>query len=577
VVIPACEQRPIEPGLETTSIPWRVAYEYEQQPFLSTVWVASPADVIIGAPREASSAWNYPTNSQPAIYHFDGSEWRTLDFVHSKDSFGLSIWGTGPDNIFAADGMLHHYDGVTWIETDLPAYVVGGNEDGDIFAASQDTIYQYDGQDWQPVYEKAGEPRPPCDVWVGQGPTVAVAWNRGIVLWDGERWRAQELGSVTGLWGTSADNLYAVGFKSIFFNSYRGVIWHFDGMGWAPVPMDEIVQPLYGIWGAAQDDIYAVGEFGTILHYDGFDWDEIEKITAQDLYGIHGSGPNDIYAVGGGNRAVHYDGSSWQMITEVAPQVVGRVWAESPTRMIAWNSYRGYYRYEDGKWQEEYASFMSFDGIDHALAGTSMDDLHASHNGSIYHFDGMQWALTADSLQDVYDFYIAAPNDIFAVGDGTLYRFNGDQWNIMMEGFLIRFHAVWGSSADNVFAVGDKGAILRFDGHNWNIMANEYKKRIWDIWGVSANDVYAVGDAGILHFDGEIWSKQPGLENRSMRWIAGSSANNIVATRYDALYHFDGFIWRRDTSINNSILHVTTALDGSIVLLTRDGIFYYTE
>jgi hypothetical protein len=576
MVIPACEQRPIEPGLETTNIPWRIAHLYEQQPFLFTVWMVSSNNIIAGSPSRAYRIDYYMRNSQPAIIHYDGGGWNKMDFVYSEDSIGLSIWGTAPGNIFAAEGMLHHFDGTTWTETGLPAYVVGGNEDGDIFAASQDTIYQYDGQDWQPFYEKAGETSPPHAIWVGHGPTVAVAWRREIVLWDGAQWRTQELASITDLWGTSIDNLYAVGGK-LNFDFSEGGIWHFDGIDWAPVPMEDFVWPLYGIWGTAHDNIYAVGEYGFMLHYNGIDWEEIEKTTVQALYDIHGSGPDDICAVGEINRALRYDGSSWDTISEVTPARALRVWAESPSRMIVWYSDRGYFRFEDGKWLEEYASFISLMRIEDAFAGTAMDDLYASYDGSIYHFDGMNWTLSADSLQDIYSFYIAAPDDIFAVGDGTLYRFDGIRWNIMMEGFLIRFYAVWGSSADNVFAAGDNGVILHFDGQSWKLQARDTGGRIYDIWGASADDVYAAGDAGVLHYDGKEWTPHPGLEKRSMRWIAGSSANNIVAVGYDGLYHFDGLMWRRDESISSRILHVTPALDGSIVLVTDDAIMYITE
>lgn len=575
LTVPACEQRPIEPGMETASIRWNVVHEFERIQPLFAVWVVSPNHIIAGTSKELPIN-DYWEEGQSAMYTYEGGEWSSMDFTGSEISYGLSIWGRGADDIFAADGMLHHFDGTMWTETDIPAFVVAGNEDGDVFAVTEEGIYRHEGQDWQIFYEKAGEPYPPRAIWVGPGPTVAVAWHVEIVLWDGNQWRTQELYGVNDLWGTSIDDLYAVGMKPNLFAS-DGIIWHFDGNGWSPVSLEYSVPYLYGVWGSAPDDVYAVGQVGTILHYDGLDWMEVEKSTVEDLFDIYGSGPNDVYAVGRANRALRYDGSMWRYITEVEPEGARLIWAESSTRMIVVNDHKNYFLLEDGKWVEKFISPVPAYTNINAIDGSGITDLYAAAYSSIYHFDGIEWTLSADSLASITSFYVAALNDVFAVGRGTIYRFDGSRWNIMMKGTFPWFNAVWGSSADNVFAVGGNGVILRFDGQNWNVQASYLGYRFNDVWGTSANDVYAVGNAGILHFDGEKWSPQSGFGRRSMRWIAGLSANNVVAADYDVLYHFDGYMWRRDDSINDRIILLTTSADGSVVLVTDNAIRFYTE
>jgi hypothetical protein len=62
-----------------------------------------------------------------------------------------------------------------------------------------------------------------------------------------------------------------------------------------------------------------------------------------------------------------------------------------------------------------------------------------------------------------------------------------------------RLNAIWGSAADDIFAVGEEGTILHFDGVGWTRM--EHMNARASLLHVSGHDrdVYAVGGAG------EIW------------------------------------------------------------------------
>lgn len=66
------------------------------------------------------------------------------------------------------------------------------------------------------------------------------------------------------------------------------------------------------------------------------------------------------------------------------------------------------------------------------------------------------------------------------------------------EGWL---QDVWGSSGNDVFAVGDNGTILHYDGTQWRQMNSGTSETLYDVWGVSGSDVFAVGTGGtILHY-----------------------------------------------------------------------------
>ena len=96
---------------------------------------------------------------------------------------------------------------------------------------------------------------------------------------------------------------------------------------------------------------------------------------------------------------------------------------------------------------------------------------------------------------------------------GGIFHYDGDKWSEMssledefFEG--ITLHAVWGSSSSDVYAVGSEWTILYYDGIEWSRIETDLFPDIENdigtgpgagfrsVWGSSANDVYAVGSSG---------------------------------------------------------------------------------
>jgi hypothetical protein len=73
--------------------------------------------------------------------------------------------------------------------------------------------------------------------------------------------------------------------------------------------------------------------------------------------------------------------------------------------------------------------------------------------------------------------------------------------NPLPQGNLLT--SVWGSSASDVFAVGELGTILHYNGSAWSTMTSSTTNYLYDVWGNSTSDVFAVGWYGaILHYSG---------------------------------------------------------------------------
>ena len=59
-----------------------------------------------------------------------------------------------------------------------------------------------------------------------------------------------------------------------------------------------------------------VGTGGTILHFDGTNWNPVLSPTANDLYDVHGLAPNDAVASGDG-VILRWDGLNWTVVRDL--------------------------------------------------------------------------------------------------------------------------------------------------------------------------------------------------------------------------------------------------------------------
>lgn len=150
----------------------------------------------------------------------------------------------------------------------------------------------------------------------------------------------------------------------------------------------------------------------------------------------------------------------------------------------------------------------------------------------------------------LHDIWGSSGQDVFAVGEyGTIRHFDGSTWQTMWVPTERHLYAVWGSGGDDVFVAGEKGTILHYDGVSWTIMNSGTDKTIRAAWGAAASDVFAVGDEGlILHYDGSIWRRMESRITTSLTAIWGNSGANVYVggggSLGYSLLRFDGDAWQ---------------------------------
>ena len=108
--------------------------------------------------------------------------------------------------------------------------------------------------------------------------------------------------------------------------------------------------------------------------------------------------------------------------------------------------------------------------------GFTFNIVNGEENATAIQFDGRMWAPTPVPGSDhlvLRDVWSKTGSAAFAVGDdntsqsgptGAVLRFDGACGSPSRVPRNNPLRAVWGTSAEDVFAVGDNGAILHFDG-----------------------------------------------------------------------------------------------------------------
>jgi hypothetical protein len=240
------------------------------------------------------------------------------------------------------------------------------------------------------------------------------------------------------------------------------------------------------------------------------DWEP--AFDATDIgYMMSGWGPGDgsLWVVGGqfaNGKILHQDASGWH---EVDPGV--------SVQLLNW------------------------------VHGTSRKDVFVGgYEGAILHFDGSTWRLQdTPTTEPVWGLWAVAPDDVWAVGGDNnstnppfVLHYDGNAWSAVTLPTLVRpgVHAlfkVWGSSADDVYAVGQNGVVLHWDGSEFTELFVGVSHDLIGIWGTGPDDVLIVGgrsNAEIVHWDGMQWTKAPAsaLPGLNGVWMRSPSVAHAV-------------------------------------------------
>lgn len=458
----------------------------------------------------------YAMGDDGRSFRGNGATWTALPSTKAPDRLLLSAWGDRPDNIYFV-GTIQNYDTVTVTEI----------EDDDTTTTT--TIYDvpwltnYNGVAFENVLtdmEHGGL----NDIWGTSPDNIYAVGDFGTIIhYDGATWSTVFNGGDTpvqllSVWGTGPDNVFVCGTS--------GTVLHFDGAQWK-VMRAGIGASLWQAWGPSANSVYIVGSNGYILHYDGTSISRMTSPVTSSIYSVWGTADNNVYAVGYGGILLHYDGTSWSELDTITAYNLYSVWGSDANDF-----------YAVGQTVLHGAGDIA---VSRVAGAANLNDVWVSSSGTASPLrvavgdsgltmtsgTGTSWTVipsnTSRNLNGTWG--DPASNLRFAVGDnGTILSFTAgdDAWeDISPSGVTYNLNAVSGINDSTVWAVGDNGTLLQlnYDDMTWVPVATGITANLNDIGaGVSGSDTlaFAVGDNGwTLYYNGSYWDagQAPTTEN----------------------------------------------------------------
>jgi hypothetical protein len=399
------------------------------------------------------------------------------------------MWGTGNDNLWFVgyDAFTCHWTGSECIEHEPPCggsypqlMGVRGDASGTVWVVgSCDYVLRHEAGVW--YQESLGEHRigPLYDLHIpAQGSAWAVGINGVLVTRTGDHWISgsnMHSRNYRAIGGAYRSSYTIVGEQGIVLNHVNGQ-WWFEESGTR--------ESLNGIWFDPQGVAYVVGDRGVVLMKNGSEWQALSSGSSSNLTAIWGTGTDCIWAVGTGGVVLKYAGGGW--LPEPSPAT----------------------------------------GDLHSIHGLNESNIWAvGVDGATMHFDGAEWLhVSTGTTKDLMDVITLDVDEAWAVGEGdTVMRWDNGFWQevpIPDLNAIVCLTSVWGESASDIWVVGGYQAngcdglggmiLLHWNGVGWEVYDNppgqnlEGDDGLRYLWGTSSDDVWAVGPGSvILHYGGK--------------------------------------------------------------------------
>jgi hypothetical protein len=175
-----------------------------------------------------------------------------------------------------------------------------------------------------------------------------------------------------------------------------------------------------------------------------------------------------------------------------------------------------------------------------------------------------------------------AADDVFAVGvSGYISHYDGHLWTSVGEVPTTQdLTGVWGRGPSDVYAsasstMSDSGSILHFDGLKWTMVGALLPKGLISMWGIG-DDIWAGGVSGVLYRKqgaGDFVAQPPlpvnplvgdvALEPTIANFAGASPGSVLAAGGMLALYYFDGATWTPVFRPDDGHFFYTAVVDGA--------------
>lgn len=563
---------------------WCWANPLPQGVRLNGVWGSGPNTV-------------WAVGEQGTILRWRGAGWAAME---SPTSLNLnSIWGSGKNEAWAVGdvGKVLRWNGTRWTDTGsvgAPLYSVWGSSFRDVWVVGAlGTARHWNGASWTTAptgttdHLRVVMGSGAQDVWAGGD-------NGTLAHWDGAAWAlapSGTSGTIVGLWVDSPFFALAttdevsgmtlhwtgstwVGYQQAGFAGFplwglgsqtvlggQGGLWAHDQ--WRAVAPSGAIR-VNGLWGSAATDVWGVGDMGFVTHWNGAQWSPLKLYgdrPSETKRAVHGFGSAEVWAAG---KLVHvWGGNSWSPSDPggLGSWGLAGLWGSSPSDVwVVTPVVGGAFSYWNGsEWRTDW--MLTVLNFCHDVWGTGPSDVWCAgndgHRFAMSYWNGTLWdngTMTPRGATQIpgtgVGIWGADPQNYWVVGSngnssqaadgGVILHWNGVSWDQEPSGSLPPMTAVSGTSATDVWVVGERGTILHSDGVAWTAVDGGVGVNLNSLHARASDDVWAAGDFGaVIHWNGSGWESLPGPSHYYFTAVWANSASDVW------LFGPDGIVLRR--------------------------------
>jgi hypothetical protein len=258
-------------------------------------------------------------------------------------------------------------------------------------------------------------------------------------------------------------------------NAYNMVKW--DGNTWELMRIPFIgpcsavdYPPLKAIWAISANQILLTNG-GAIATYNGTTTTldcRMNSFLTGAINKLYATSAQDIYAVGNNGTIVHYSTGTWRRVESGTQVSLNDVWGGS------------------NRWVGEnvvvVAASNKFDPGEKKL-------IRIHSNGLV---DSLSWPMQSRRIHSVW---FDGQSSVFTSGGGVFRLRGGGVWDEQPIS-LIFTNRIRGSSASNIWVVGDFGIVAHFNGYSWHEFPELSISGIYQSVSVKDDLMVAVGSLG---------------------------------------------------------------------------------
>lgn len=156
-------------------------------------------------------------------------------------------------------------------------------------------------------------------------------------------------------------------------------------------------------------------------------------------------------------------------------------------------------------------------------------------SGSRFCWDNPRWG---QHINAVWGF---SAQDLWAVGSsGLILRWNGATWRQPSVATTYDLKALWAAAPDDLWIAGDGGQIYHGDGVSWTKHFPGTTKDLRALWGRGPNEVWAAGAGGaLLRYRDGGWETIAGVGGADIHALWGSGGGDLWVGGDDGLRRWD--------------------------------------